>query len=69
MSENGPDNLVLRYLRSIDERLERLERDTDRRFTALEARFSALEARLAALETRLAAIEDWTRDATSGGSI
>jgi hypothetical protein len=62
MSGNAPDNIV--YLRRIDERLERLEREFGRRFGALEARFVALESRMTAIEARQTAIEEWSLDTT-----
>lgn len=53
-----PDSLVLRYLRRIDERLERLETDFRLRMGALEARFGALEARFSGIEARQAETEN-----------
>lgn len=42
----GPDNLMLRYLRAIDARLERVERkllEHDHEFAALRASFASLK--------------------------
>jgi hypothetical protein len=50
-----PDNLLLVYLRRIDERLARLEGEFHARMGALEARFSALEARFSSVETAVSA--------------
>ena len=52
-----PDNLVLIYLRRIDERLAGLEREFMLRMTGLEARMGSLEARFSGLEVRFAALE------------
>jgi len=60
-----PDSLMLIYLRRIDERQERLERDFGRRMGAIEVRLAAIETRIIAVEARMTAIEDWSRD-TSG---
>jgi hypothetical protein len=65
MSDAGPDSLVLVYLRRIDERQERMERDFERRMGAIEVRLAAIETRIIAVEARMTAIEDWSRD-TSG---
>jgi hypothetical protein len=52
-----PDNLVLIYLRRIDERLAGLEREFMLRMTGLEARMGSLEGRFSGLEVRFAALE------------
>lgn len=52
-----PDSLVLVYLRRLDERLERLERETTRGF-------AVISGRMAGLEGRMTALEDWSQDTT-----
>ena len=47
-----PNNLVLIYLRRIDERLAGLEREFMLRMTGLEARMGSLEGRFSGLEVR-----------------
>jgi hypothetical protein len=47
-----PENLVLIYLRRIDERLAGLEREFMLRMTGLEARMGSLEARFSGREVR-----------------
>lgn len=50
---NGPDNLVLRYLRLIDTRLERVEHkllEHDHEFAALRASSASLKGDFARLE-------------------
>ncbi len=64
MSDDGPENLTLRYLRSIDERLGRLETAVNRGFDAVAARFVGLEGRMIAIEGRLAALESWSAEAS-----
>jgi hypothetical protein len=64
MSDNGAENLTLRCLRSIDERLARLETATNRGFEAVAARFVSLEGRLIAIEGRLTALEAWSAEAS-----
>ncbi|HEY1362493.1 MAG TPA: hypothetical protein VGF60_09630 [Xanthobacteraceae bacterium] len=57
---NGPDNLVLRYLRSIDAKLGRLQEDvTDlkSRVTSLEAAFAIVTAQTAGISSRLDRVE------------
>lgn len=61
---DDPENLVLVYLRRIDARQERMEREMSRHFIALEGRMSALEGRMTGVEARMTAIEDWSRDVT-----
>ena len=59
MSEQ-PDNLVLVYLRRIDEKLDRLSdevRDVKMRATALEESLAGVNRRLDRVETRLDRIE------------
>jgi hypothetical protein len=63
MSDKGPENLTLRYLRSIDGRLSRLETTVNRGFEAIAARFVGLEGRLIAIEGRLSALESWSAEA------
>jgi hypothetical protein len=53
MSDTGPENLTLRYLRSIDERLTRLEDTLNRGFEVVAARFTGIEGRFIAIEGRL----------------
>jgi glutathione S-transferase len=56
-----PDNLVLRYLRRIDERLERVEadlRDLKGRMTLVEERLGYLEVAIAHQSARIDRIED-----------
>lgn len=56
LPSDGPDNLVLRYLRRIDERLDSIERKTDEVITRLgnlEYRFVGVERELAAVNQRL----------------
>jgi len=55
---NGPDSLVLRYLRSIDGKIERIGNDLadlKSRVTALEGGFAVLAGQIAGMSTRL----DW----------
>jgi hypothetical protein len=59
-----PDNLVLIYLRRIDERQERMEREFSRRLGVIEVRLAAIETRIIAVEARMTATEDWSRDAS-----
>jgi hypothetical protein len=62
--DTGPENLTLRYLCSIDERLSRLGATVDRGFEVVAARFAGLEGRMLALESRMTALEDWSGDVT-----
>lgn len=62
MSDEGPENLTLRYLRSIDERLARLEDTVTRGFEVVAARLTGIEGRFIAIEGRLAALEAWSSD-------
>jgi hypothetical protein len=64
MSDNGPENLTLRYLRAVDERTERMERAMNRGFDAVAARLIGVEGRLLGLEGRITAIESWSADVT-----
>ena len=57
---DGPDNLVLRYLRSMDAKLVRLQEDiTDlkSRVTSLEAAFAIVTAQTAGISSRLDRVE------------
>lgn len=63
MSDNGSENLTLRYLCSIDDRLSRLETTVNRGFESVAARFVGLEGRLIAIEGRLSALESWLAEA------
>ena len=59
---NGPDYLVLRYLRSIHTRVERVERNQlehDHDFAALRASFASLRADIARLGRRVSAGGPW----------
>lgn len=62
MSDTGPENLMLRFLRSIDERLERLDKTTARGFEVMAARTSGVESRIGAIEARMTALEEWSID-------
>jgi hypothetical protein len=62
LSDNGSENLTLRYLCSIDDRLSRLE-TVNRGFESVAARFVGLEGRLIAIEGRLSALESWLAEA------
>jgi hypothetical protein len=62
MSDTGPENLTLRYLRSMDERLARLEATVTRGFDVVAARLTGIEGRFIAVEGRLAALEEWSAD-------
>ena len=56
-----PDNLILVYLRRIDERLERMEadlQDVKRRLTALEQSQASLHADYAGLQLRMDRFDD-----------
>jgi hypothetical protein len=64
VSDTCPDNLVLRNLRSIDERLDRLEKTVARGFEVVSARTGSVESRVAAIETRMTALEEWSVDVT-----
>lgn len=64
MSDDGPENLVLRHLRALDERTERIEASVNRLIQVVGARFGAMEARMLGLETRMTAFEDWSHDVT-----
>jgi hypothetical protein len=64
MSDNGPESLTLRYLRSIDERLTQFQADTARGFETVTGHLVALTGRVAGLETRMSAMESWSVDAT-----
>jgi hypothetical protein len=64
MSDNGPDNLVLRHLRALDERMERVEASIERLTQVVVGRFAGLEGRMLGIETRLTALEDWSIDTT-----
>lgn len=57
-SDTGPEKRVLRYLRSIDERLDRLEKAVVRLAEVSNARFGGLESRMVVLEARLTAFEE-----------
>ena len=52
MSDTGPESLTLRYLLSVDERLERLEEAAVLGFEVVSARLAALETQAIAIETR-----------------
>jgi hypothetical protein len=60
MSDDGPENLTLRYLRSIAE--SRLEVTVTRGFEVVAARLTGIEGRFIAIEGRLAALEAWSSD-------
>ena len=64
MSDDGPENLVLRHLRALDERTERIEATLNRLVQVVGARFGAMEARMLGLEARMTALEDWSHDVT-----
>lgn len=60
MSDNGPDNLILRYLRSIDTKLDRVIddlHDLKTRVTSLEEGLAGVNRRLDRLEVRVERIE------------
>ena len=50
--DDGPENLVLRYLRRIDERMDRLENDV----RELKHRFSSFDGQLAHLRVDMAQV-------------
>ncbi len=64
MSDEGPENLILRYLRSLDERQERLEASVTRGFEVVAARLAGIEGRFIGVEGRLSALESWAGDVT-----
>jgi len=64
MSADGPENLVLRHLRALDERTERIEAALGRLVQVIGARFGAIEARMLSMEARMTALEDWSHDVT-----
>lgn len=70
---NGPDNLVLRYLRRIDDKLDRViddVRELKVRMTAVEENLASLNRRFDRLEVRVDRIErrlDLIDDPASGG--
>jgi hypothetical protein len=59
-ADNGPDNLVLRFLREIDRKVDRLTeevRDLKSRVTALEGQFAIVAGQLATMSARLERVE------------
>jgi len=62
--DDAPDNLTLRHLRALDERLTRLETTMMRGFEMIAGRLAGIEGRLLGLETRMTALEDWSSDTT-----
>jgi hypothetical protein len=62
--DDGPENLTLRYLRALDERLTRLETTMQRGFEVIAGRLAGIEGRLLGLETRMTALEDWSSETT-----
>ena len=62
--DDGPENLTLRYLRALDERMTRLETTMMRGFEVIAGRLAGIEGRLLGLETRMTALEDWSADTT-----
>lgn len=60
MNENGPNNLILRYLRDIDRKVDELHdaiRTLNARVTALEKAFSVAIELIAAVSGRIDRIE------------
>lgn len=57
MTEDGPDSLVLRYLRSIDAKLDRIQ-DLTARVAAVEGLATFTVSHLTSLERRLGLLED-----------
>ena len=64
MRDNGPENPTLRYPRSIDERLSRLETVVNRGAETVAARSVGLEGRLISIEGRLGVLEAWSAEAS-----
>ena len=54
---DADENLVLRHLRAIDEKLDRFQENAITRLTGIEARMRGIEERFHAMETRLGGIE------------
>jgi tetrahydromethanopterin S-methyltransferase subunit G len=64
MSDTGPDNLTLRHLWALDERMQRIESSIERLTGVVIGRFTGLEGRMLGLETRMAAFEAWSVEVT-----
>ena len=59
---DGPDSLVLRYLRNLDTKFDRMAEDIREikgRVGALEERYASVSRRLDSLEFRMERIERW----------
>lgn len=64
MSDDGPEQLVLRHLRALDERLTQQSADMARGFQTVSGHLIALTGRVAGLEARMETLESWTADTT-----
>lgn len=65
MSNNGPEHLLLRHLRALDERLARLEASVGRGFEAVAGPLTGIEGRFVTVESRMSALESWAIDVTN----
>jgi hypothetical protein len=64
MSDDGPENLTLRHLRALDEKLDQMSKDMAHGFAVVTGHLIGLTGRVAGLEARLGAMEDWSADTT-----